>query len=137
MKIEDLRKLVKEGLQTALAERQQKSEKEKVKSVLKRIISEVLEERHKEFEKTCAEICEDLDKEAKKINKSYSVTKNDAENFELCGCEPHHIFIRPRWNDNFEVLYYKDNTDRTKKLNLNLEQLKEFVKETIDFFVIN
>jgi hypothetical protein len=131
MKLDDLRTLVKEGLQTALAERQKNAEKEKVKSVLKRVISEVLEERHREFEMTCVEICEDLDKEAKKINKSYNVTKNDAGNFELCGCEPHHIFVRPRWNNNFEVLAYKDNSDRTKKIGISYKDVVKFIKETL------
>lgn len=134
MKIDDLRKLVKEQLQSVLSERAESQktrldERKKVKAVLKKIVSEVLEKRKKEFEKTCVEICEELDKEVKKINKSYSVSKNDAGNFEMCGCEPHHVFIRPRWNNNFEVLAYKDNTDRTKKIGLSYEDVVEFMKD--------
>ena len=131
MKLDDLRKLVKEELQSALVEKQKITETMKFKSALKKIIAEVLEDRRKEFEKTCVEIAEELDKEAKKINKSYSVTKNDAGNFELCGCEPHHIFVRPRWNNNFEVLAYKDQSDRTKKIGLSYEDVIKFIKETL------
>ena len=131
MKLDDLRKLVKEELQSALVEKQKITETMKFKSALKKIIAEVLEDRRKEFEKTCVEIAEELDKEAKKINKSYSVTKNDAGNFELCGCEPHHIFVRPRWNNNFEVLAYKDKSDRTKKIGLSYEDVVKFIKETL------
>lgn len=131
MKLDDLRKLVKEELQFTLVEKQKITETIKFKSALKKIITEVLEDRRKEFEKTCVEIVEELDKEAKKINKSYSVTKNDAGNFELCGCEPNHIFIRPRWNNNFEILTYKDQSDRTKKIGLSYEDVIKFIKETL------
>ena len=134
MKIDDLRKLVKEQLQSVLSERAESQknrldERQKVKTVLKKIVSEVLEKRKKEFEKTCVEICEELENVVKKINKCYGVSKNDAGDFEMCGCEPHHVFIRPRWNNNFEVLAYKDNTDRTKKIGLSYEDVVEFMKE--------
>lgn len=136
MKIDQLRTLISEGIKEVIAERQvQKQrleEKRKIASRIKEIISEVIEEKSAEFEKTCTEIEEELNKEAVKINKSYSVKKNDAGNFELCGCEPYHIHVRPRWNNSFEVLAYKDKTDRTKKIGLTYDEVKEFIKDYLN-----
>lgn len=132
MKLNQLRQLISEGLKSALEERKKQVEKQqKVHSALKKLVMEVIEEKTVEFEKTCAEMEEELDKEVKKIDKHYSVKKNDAGNFEMCGCEPHHIFIRPRWFNNFEVLAFKDKTDRTKKMGLTYDDVKEFIKTTL------
>ncbi len=133
MKIDQLRTLISESIKEVIAERkvqkQRLDEKQKFATLLKSLISEVIEEKSSEFEKTCKEIEEELNKDAQKINKSYSVTKNDAGNFELCGCEPYHIHVRPRWNNSFEVLAYKDKTDRTKKIGLTYDEVKEFIKD--------
>ncbi len=133
MKIDQLRQLVSESIKEVIAERKEQKkrldENTKFATLLKGLIAEVIEEKSTEFEKTCTEIEEELNKEAKKINKSYSVTKNDVGNFELCGCEPYHIHVRPRWNNSFEVLAYKDKTDRTKKIGLTYDEVKEFIKD--------
>ena len=133
MKIDQLRQLISESITEVIAERKcQKKrldENTKFATLLKGLIAEVIEEKSTEFEKTCTEIEEELNKTAQKINKSYSVTKNDAGDFELCGCEPYHIHVRPRWNNSFEVLAYKDKTDRTKKIGLTYDEVKEFIKD--------
>lgn len=130
MTIDSLRKLIKENLAVALNERQEKAQqKSKIKKVLTKLISEALEERKKRLEKSHKEIESQLDKEVKKINKDYSIKLNDAGNFELCECDPYHVDVRPRWEDNFEVLAYKDSSDRTKKIGLSLEEVVEFLKE--------
>lgn len=129
MKIDQLRTLISEGIQEVLAERKKRlDERHKMSNLLKKLVMEVIEEKSAEFEKTCSQIEEELDKDAKKINKNYSVKKNDAGNFELCGCDPYHIHVRPRWNNSFEVLAYKDKTDRTKKIGLNYDEVREFLK---------
>ena len=133
MKIDQLRQLISESIKEVIAERKEQKkrvdEHKKFATLMKGLIAEVIQEKSAEFEKTCKEIEEELNKEAQKINKNYSVTKNDAGNFELCGCEPYHIHVRPRWNNSFEVLAYKDKTDRTKKIGLTYDEVKEFVKE--------
>lgn len=129
MKIDQLRTLISEGIQEVLAERKKRlDERNKISGLLKKLVMEVIEEKNAEFDKTCSQIEEELDKEAKKINKSYSVTKNDAGNFELCGCDPYHVHVRPRWNNSFEILAYKDKTDRTKKIGLTYDEVKDFIK---------
>lgn len=128
MKINKLQNIITECLESVLEEREKK---QKVAVALKKLIMEVIEEKKADFEKTCLEIQEELDKEVKKIDKKYSVVKNDAGNFEMCGCEPHHIFVRPRWYNNFEVLAFKDKTDRTKKIGLNYDEVKDFLKTTL------
>lgn len=129
MKIDQLRTLISEGIQEVLIERKKRlDEKKKVSGFLKKLVMEVIEEKSAEFEKTCSQIVEELDKEAKKINKSYSVTKNDAGNFELCGCDPYHVHVRPRWNNSFEILAYKDKSDRTKKIGMTYDDVKDFIK---------
>lgn len=129
MKIDQLRTLISEGIQEVLVERKKRlDERNKISSFLKKLVMEVIEEKNAEFDKTCSQIEEELDKEAKKINKSYSVTKNDAGNFELCGCDPYHVHVRPRWNNSFEILAYKDKTDRTKQIGLTYDEVKDFIK---------
>lgn len=129
MKINHLQQIITECFESVLEERQKK---QKVATALKKLVMEVIEEKKADFEKTCLEIQEELDKEVKKIDKKYSVVKNDAGNFEMCGCDPHHIFVRPRWYNNFEVLAFKDKTDRTKKIGLNYDEVKEFLKATLN-----
>jgi len=129
MKIDHLRTLISEGIQEVLAERKKRlDEQKRFSTLLKKLVMEVIEEKKVEFEKTCAQIEEELDKEVKKINKNYSVKKNDAGNFEMCGCDPFHVNVRPRWNNHFEVLAYKNDTDRTKKIGLTYDEVKEFLK---------
>lgn len=134
MTIDSLQKLIRENLQAVLKDRSDKAqrqnlEKTKIKLALKGLVSEALEERKDEFEKTVKESEEQLDKEAKKINKSYGFKLNDAGNFELCACEPFHIDVRPRWNNSFEIVAYKDNSDRTKKIGATFEEVIEFLKD--------
>lgn len=133
MNIDQLRQLISESIKEVIAERQEKKkrleETKRLSQLLKGLISEVIEEKQAEFDKTCTQIEEELNKLAHGVNKTYSVKKNDAGNFELCGCDPYHVHIRPRWNNNFEVLAYKDKTDRTKKIGLTYDEVKEFVKE--------
>jgi len=129
MKINHLQQIITECFESVLEERQKK---QKVATALKKLVMEVIEEKKANFEKTCLEIQEELDKEVKKIDKKYSVVKNDAGNFEMCGCDPHHIFVRPRWYNNFEVLAFKNKTDRTKKIGLSYDEVKEFLKATLN-----
>lgn len=132
MKIDHLRQLISETIKEVLVERAEKkkrlNENKKLSVLLKSLIAEVIEEKTIEFDKTCVQMEEELNRLAQGINKTYSVKKNDAGNFELCGCEPYHIHVRPRWNNNFEILAYKDKTDRTKKIGCDYDEVKDFLK---------
>lgn len=132
MKIDHLRQLISETIKEVLVERAEKkkrlNENKKLSVLLKSLIAEVIEEKTIEFDKTCVQMEEELNRLAQGINKTYSVKKNDAGNFELCGCEPYHIYVRPRWNNNFEILAYKDKTDRTKKIGCDYDEVKDFLK---------
>lgn len=105
--------------------------KESLKSKLKKLISEEIEEIKYKDEDCLAGEMEELDKVVKEYDKKCGLEKDDKGNYNINGAPPHSFSIRPKSAGIYDVLYYKDNTDRTKKLNLNLEQLKEFVKETL------
>jgi diadenosine tetraphosphate (Ap4A) HIT family hydrolase len=132
MKIDQFRQLISESIKEVLVERAEKkkrlNENKKLSVLLKSLIAEIIEEKTIEFDKTCVQMEEELNRLAQGINKTYSVKKNDAGNFELCGCEPYHIHIRPRWNNNFEILAYKDKIDRTKKIGCDYDEVKDFLK---------
>lgn len=132
MKIDQLRQLISESIKEVLSQRKQQKkrveETKRLTTLLRGLIAEVIEEKTIEFDKTCVQIEEELNRMATGINKTYSVKKNDAGNFELCGCEPYHVHIRPRWNNNFEILAYKDKTDRIKKIGCNYDEVKDFLK---------
>ncbi len=127
--------LIVENLKKVLKERAEK--RNKIKKLIKPMIREALEMKKREFDKSKSQILEELDKEVKKIDKSFEVELNDAGNFEMCGCEPHHIEIRPMWNDNFEVLAFKDRSDRTKKIGVSFEDVLKFLKEFLKSDVLN
>jgi hypothetical protein len=130
MKINELRDLVKKNLQLVLEERKTKKLKEQqLKNSLSSLISEVMDEKKRDFEKTFDDIVEKLSSSVNKLNKSYAFSMNDAGNFSMCGCEPYHIDVRPRWYNNFEVLAYKDTSDRTKKVGLDFDGVIEFLKD--------
>lgn len=132
MKLNELRKIIKESLLSVMSERKKQSTMvQRMKSALRPVIAEALEEKKREFDKTLVEIEENLQKEVKKINKSYEVKKNDAGNFEICGCEPHHVDVRPMWTGKFDVIIFKDKSDRTKKIALDFDDVKEFLKKML------
>jgi len=106
-------------------------ERESLKSKIKELISESLEEIKYKDEEGLAEIVEDLHKEVKSKYKDATVMFDDSKNITIdCGI-PHYFRIYPQSMDIFHVLYLKDRTDRTKKLNLTTEELKKFVNEKL------
>lgn len=100
---------------------------DKLKQSLKKIIRETIEEKLTEVQKSWAEMMENLSKDIKK-----PIVCDDAGNYNICECEPHHFSLRPITQDIFDVQYFKDASDRTKKLYLRYEELKKFVKEKLN-----
>lgn len=87
------------------------------------IIEETISEKYTCTEKSWEDMMEDL---SSSINKP--IILDDAGNYNVCDCEPFHISIRPIVHDIFDVVSYKDGTDRTKILYIKFKELKEFVK---------
>jgi len=94
------------------------------KKTVNRIVRETLEMKYTNAEETWDDMMEKL---SKSIGKP--IECDDAGNYNVCECDPYHISIRPIVNDIFDVQAFKDNTDRTKKLYMKFEDLKEFVKD--------
>jgi len=100
---------------------------EKFKRTIKRLIREIIEEKNTDADKSLEEMMESLSKEIKK-----PVVLDDAGNYNICECEPHHISIRPVAHDIFDLEYFKDRTDRKKFLYLKFEDLTKTVKELLN-----
>ena len=102
-----------------------------LKARLKGIISESLEEIKSESADSIEAEMEEIRTIIKAESKDAELVKGDDGNYVLEGKFPHKIQIVPQSQGIYNVLYMKDNSDRTKKLNLKFEELKTFVKEAL------
>lgn len=109
----------------------------KLKVALKALISEAIEEIKEENQKSCQELVDELESEVQKINKDFYFAKDDAGFYKLNGCPPHMVKLYHKYNDLFDVTYFKDGTDRVKKLNVPIDELKKFLKEKLDTKTLN
>lgn len=105
--------------------------KENLKNKLKQLVKESIEEIKYEAKDCIAGEMEEINKIVKEYSKDCELAKGDDGNYALEGKFPHRLHIRPQSEGIYDVLYFKDNTDRTKKLNLNLEELKTFIKDAL------
>lgn len=102
-----------------------------LKSALKQLVVEAIQEIKAEKKLSCQEMMDELDSEVKKENKDLSVTKDDAGYYNVCGCPPHMIKLKHMYEDRFNMTYFKDGTDRTRKVSLPFEDVKKFAKEVL------
>jgi hypothetical protein len=102
-----------------------------LKNALKQLVVESIQEIKAEKKLSCQEMMDELDSEVKKENKESSVTKDDAGYYNVCGCPPHMIKLKHMYEDRFNITYFKDGTDRTRKVSLPFEDVKKFVKEVL------
>jgi hypothetical protein len=98
--------------------------REQLKKAVKKIVREVIEEKTTAVDRTWADMMESLSKEIKK-----PITFDDAGNYNVCQCEPHHISIRPIVHDIFDLQYFKDGVERQKVMFVPFEDVKKYVKE--------
>lgn len=105
--------------------------KESLKSKLKKFIIESIEEIKYEEKECLSSEMEEIGKLVKEHNKECCVEKDDKGNYNINGAVPHHFSIRPMSEGIYDVVYFKDATDRTKKQNINLKELKEFIKDKL------
>jgi hypothetical protein len=103
-----------------------------LKVQLKKIVNEAIQEIKSEKELTLQEMIDTLDSEVKKSNKDYNITKDDAGYYNVNGCAPHIVKIKHMYNDRFNVTHFRNGTDRTRKVALQYEDLKTFVKEILN-----
>jgi hypothetical protein len=104
----------------------------KLKKAIRELVVESIQELKAEKQQSCAAMMEELDGEVQKIDKSYSITKDDAGNYNLCGCPPHMLKLKHMYEDKFDLTYFKDQSARTKKMAVPFEEIKKFVKETLE-----
>jgi hypothetical protein len=93
-------------------------------SLVKKLVVETLEQTYTKSKLSWMDMMEELSKSIKK-----PVIIDDAGNYNVCECEPHHVSIRPIVHDIFDVETFKDGTDRHKKLYMKFENLKKYVSE--------
>jgi len=103
----------------------------KLEKAIRGIIKESLKPVKVEKEHSLDAKMEELADVVKGVNKEAKVSFDDAKRYNVCNCKPHHFNIQPITDDNFTVTHFKNNTDRTKKLNLTFEDLKKFVVDTL------
>lgn len=121
----------KTQLKTLISEVMQDMAKNNLKNKLKQIIFEEIKEIKQEKKNTITEQMAELEKAIKETHKDAIVELGDDKNYWVRETFPHSFHIRPQSQDKYDVQYFKDKTDRTKKLGLNFEELKEFVKEAL------
>lgn len=102
-----------------------------LKSALKQLVLEAIQEIKAEKKLSCQEMMDELDSEVKKENKELSVTKDDAGYYNICNCPPHMIKLKHMYEDRFNMTYFKDGTDRTRKVSLPFDDVKKFVKDVL------
>jgi len=94
------------------------------KQFVSKLVKETLEQKYTCVKDSWAEMIEELSKDIKK-----QITLDDAGNYNICDCEPHHISLRPIVHDIFDVQAFHDDTDRMKKVYVKYEDLKKFLKD--------
>ena len=94
------------------------------KQLVNKLVKETLEQKYTNASASWSDLIDELSKEIKK-----PIQLDDAGNYNVCDCEPHHISIRPIVHGICDVQAFKDYSDRTKKLFMKFEDVKKFVKE--------
>lgn len=112
-------------------EQLEESKKPSPKTTLRNLIREAIDEMKDTQKKTLSEMVEELDKEVKKTNKESGVVEDDYGDFVIDSCPPHHFRVRHQYDEVFDVTYFKDKTDREKKLGMKFEEVKKYVSERL------
>lgn len=102
------------------------------KELVKKLVKETLEQKYTNASASWSDLIDELSKEIKK-----PIELDDAGNYNVCDCEPHHISIRPIVHGICDVQAFRDYSDRTKKLFMKFEDVKKFVKEYLKSDVSN
>ena len=94
------------------------------KELVNKLVKETLEQKYTNASASWSDLIDELSKEIKK-----PIVLDDAGNYNVCECEPYHISIRPIVHGICDVQAFKDYSDRTKKLFMKFDDVKEFVKK--------
>lgn len=101
---------------------------ENLKNALRKVIVEQIEEIKIEQESSIEKSMEDILMEVMKHFKTSKMIKTDRGNFIVDGCGTHQFDIRPMYEGSFDVVYFKNKSDREKKFNMDIKTLREYVK---------
>jgi len=104
----------------------------KLKKVIKTLVEQVIKEKTTAVDRTWAGMMESLSGAIKK-----PIVLDDAGNYNICECEPHHISLRPIVHDVFDLLYIKDGVERQKVLFVPFEDVEKYVKEWLNSKELN
>jgi len=102
------------------------------KELVNKLVKETLEQKYTNASASWSDLIDELSKEIKK-----PIELDDAGNYNVCDCEPHHISIRPIVHGICDVQAFRDYSDRTKKLFMKFEDVKKFVKEYLKSDILN
>lgn len=135
MKLKEFRKIIRSVILESKAKPTHTSNMdESLKLKITTLIRESLSEIKKERETSIHDDMADLDKAVKSINSEYSIDKSVdgvPGSYELCDCIPHHFEIRPKHIGCYDVVYFRDESDRVKKIGLKFDELKKFITEKL------
>ena len=102
------------------------------KELVNKLVKETLEQKYTNASSSWSDLIDGLSKEIKK-----PIELDDAGNYNVCDCEPHHISIRPIVHGICDIQAFRDGSDRTKKLFMKFEDVKKFVKEYLKSDITN
>lgn len=121
----------KNGLKQLISEVMGEIARDSIKSRIKKLVVESIEEIKIENDNCIAHDMEEIEKIIKNHNKNCEVIKDDKGNYNIVGIPSHNFSIRPMSPNIYDVEYIKDTTDRSKKLNLKIEELKDYINEKL------
>jgi hypothetical protein len=118
-------------LKSIISEVLRETRLELLKTKLRNIIVESLEEIKSENDETIASEMEEINKLIKAKLKDCELARGDDKNYHLNGEFPHQLCIIPQSQGMYAIQYIKHGTERVKKLNQKLEDLKKFIEEIL------
>jgi ribosomal protein S20/6-pyruvoyl-tetrahydropterin synthase len=102
-----------------------------LKNKLRTLVKEAMDEIKLEKKLSCKEMIDEIESEIKKANKDYSISLDDSGHYVFSGSPVHSIKLKHLYEDRFNVTYFKEDADRTKKVSLPFDDVKKFVKEVL------
>ena len=103
---------------------------ERLRVALTKLVTEAIQELKNEHGKTGVnEMIDELNTELRKKNKDFSFEKDDAGNYVFENSPPHKITLKHLYEDRFNLTYFRDNSERTKKLSVKFEDIQKFIKD--------
>jgi hypothetical protein len=110
---------------------------QQLKNALRRLVVESIEEIKAEKKMTISQMMRELEDDVQKINKDLSVVKDDAGCYNINGSHPHTFKLNNMHGDVFDLTYFRDGSDREKKVGISFADLKSYVKDKLSSKELN